>query len=362
MLRVAICHPQISGYVVAGWRALAARREFDLLIVAHAASARQHASFHDDLVSDLPCRLLSPEQQDDAELVRSIVVAHRPDVVYVPGWAVPAYNSLAWRPELASARFVMGMDTSLRLDWRQRLARWRLRRYLNRMSRVVVIGERAWQYARYLGVPEKKLRRGLYAVDYPAYARQHDLRLQQPGGWPRRFLYLGRYVDVKGIDVLLEAFRRYRASVSQPWGLSCCGQGPWAEAIRATEGAEDLGFIQPDDLGSVLARHGCFVIASRYEPWALVLVEAAASGLPIIYSEACGAGVEMVRPYYNGIGVATGDIEALTSAMRWMHEHYERLPEMGRNGQCLARAFDAGLWAERWSMMFRELADEMPGR
>ena len=104
-----------------------------------------------------------------------------------------------------------------------------------------------------------------------------------------------------------------------------------------------------------IARHGALVLASRYEPWGLVIAESFAAGLPVICTEACGASVELVRSYYNGLTVATGDAEALADAMRWVHEHDDRLPEMGRNGCHFAAAFSTQVWAERWVNMFRDL-------
>ena len=58
----------------------------------------------------------------------------------------------------------------------------------------------------------------------------------------------------------------------------------------------DRGFVQPADQAAIWAEHGAFALASRYDPWPLVIVEACAAGLPVIHSEACGSAVELVRP------------------------------------------------------------------
>ena len=55
-----------------------------------------------------------------------------------------------------------------------------------------------------------------------------------------------------------------------------------------------------------------------------MLAEAAASGLPLICTTACGAGVDLVRPVFNGLLTGPGDVEGLARAMRWMHEHEDR--------------------------------------
>jgi glycosyltransferase involved in cell wall biosynthesis len=135
-----------------------------------------------------------------------------------------------------------------------------------------------------------------------------------------------------------------------------CGTGPERERIENIEGIEDRGFVQPADLPEVMAEAGVFVLPSLYEPWGVAVAEAAMAGLPVICSEACGAGVDLVQPYYTGIKVATGDEPALTAAMHWMHEHESQLHHMGQGGMQLAAAYSATAWAKRWHEYLTELA------
>jgi glycosyltransferase involved in cell wall biosynthesis len=154
---------------------------------------------------------------------------------------------------------------------------------------------------------------------------------------------------------LLEGYRAYRASTSDPWPLTCCGGGPYAETIRNEPGISDRGFVQPAEVPAVLQEHGAFVLASRYDPWPLVIVEACAAGLPVIHSEACGSAVELVRPYFNGLGIATANSEALSAAMCWCHENHAALREMGRRAVQMAAPYSAQAWAKRWMRLFEEM-------
>jgi glycosyltransferase involved in cell wall biosynthesis len=356
-VNVVICWTHISGYMAACWRAISSRADLKLAVIGFKShNVKGHdIQFQDEIVRGLNVRLLAPDEIADAALVKALVVRHAPDVVVVPGWVHASYKSLVAAPELARARFVMTMDTPYRGTWRQRLGRFRIAGYLKRFDRVVVPGERAWQLARFLGVPEEKVRRGQYGIDLPTFAPLLAQRRAQPGGWPRKFLFTGRYHPEKGIDVLLAAYRAYRNSVSDPWGLTCCGTGPMNDDVSRAEGVTNMGFVQPGDMPAVIASHGVFVVASRFDPWPLAIVEACASGMPVIHSEVCGSAVELVRPYFNGLGVATENVEELAGAMRWCHAHYDALPEMGARGQPLAAAYSADLWAERWMTMFQEL-------
>lgn len=352
-MRAVICWAGISGYMAACWRALASRMGDDLLVVSFGETGKESA-FSQDLMRDIPCRLLDARERDDAELVATTVIDHRPDVVVIPGWFHPAFRALVDRPELSRAKKMMGMDTPLTRSWKQWFGRFSLGGYVAKMDRVIVPGERGFQYARYLGVPESRIRRGLYGVDVENLSPLYTERAAT--AWPKRFLFTGRYVPVKGIDTLVSAYRTYRSLVTDPWPLTCCGQGPLVDVLRATEGVEDRGFVQPTDMRRILRESGVFVLASMYDPWPLVIVEACAAGLPVVCTEACGSAVELVRPNHNGVTVATADATRLASAMCQMHEHYEALPAMGRRGLQLAEPYSASNWADRWAQIMQQLS------
>ena len=357
-MRVFFCWSHISGYMAACWRALSRRPGVELSILAYRAVTAD-AAFDDQVMRGLNVRYLDERERLDVELVKKIVVEARPDVLVIAGWSSPPYRALAYEPALASARRVMTMDTPWRGTLRQRLGRYRMAGYLRRMDRVMVPGERAFQLARALAVPEHKIRRGMYGIEHAPLAPLYEQRRELNDGWPRRFLFTARYVEEKGVDVLLDGYRRYRREVSDPWPLTCCGKGPLQAQIAAaaSDGVTDRGFVQPAELPAVYRDHGIFVLPSRYEPWGVVLAEAAAAGLPIICTDACGAAVEVVRSMFNGIITPTGDAAALARAMRWMHDHAESLHEFGARSRTLGAAFADETWADRWLWMLSEVLE-----
>jgi glycosyltransferase involved in cell wall biosynthesis len=357
-MRVVICWHQVSGYAAACFRELAREDGIQLLVVALKAQRSANIAFDDEQVMrGVPCTLLDAAELGDDARVADAVLAHKPEIVAVCGWFVPAYRRLTTHPSLQSARFVMGMDTPWKNTIRQRLGRYRYRAFFRRIDRVMVAGERTWQLARRLGFAESQLRRGFYGFDFEAFSPVYEQRLSGPHGWPRAFLFMGRYVAEKDIASMLAGYAIYRERTPEPWPLTCCGAGPLAMQIRAAQGVTDRGFVQPADQPAVLRDHGALVLMSRYEPWGVVLAEAAASGLPIICTEACGAAIDLVRWQYNGMTIPTGDAPALAAAMRWMHDRYDQLPQMGQRGRMLAGAYSAQIWAKRWMHTFAGLRD-----
>jgi glycosyltransferase involved in cell wall biosynthesis len=250
----------------------------------------------------------------------------------------------------------MAIDNPWNGSLRQRLARLRIGRLIDRMSAIIVAGERAWQFARVLSRGEQKIYRGTYGFDVEPLKQIHDQRLAA-GAWPRRFLYVGRYVEVKGLDVLVSAYQRYRSMVHDPWQLTCCGDGPMVNRLAGQDGIENRGWVQPAQLPQVLEQAGVFVIASWFEPWCVALAEAMASGLPAICSEAVGASVELVRSCCNGLTVPTRDVNRLADAMKWMHDRYHDLPAMGEQARRAARPFGSDFWSARVIRMFQQISE-----
>jgi glycosyltransferase involved in cell wall biosynthesis len=348
-MKIVICWTEISGYMNACWKALARRPDVDLHVVCYAADGVPgNTRFREADVHPVSARFLDAAEQQNAALIEDHVASHAPDVVMVTGWANRNYCRLVHAPRLAAKPVVMAMDTPWRGDLRQRLAPYALRGFLRRISAAIVAGERSRHYALRLGIPAGRIHPGIYAYDETVFnGRTYEQRAASPGGWPTRFLYVGRYVPDKAIDVLAQAYAAYREQVADPWPLDCCGMGQQRSLLTAVPGVTDMGFVQPPEQPAMHADRAVLLLPSRYEPWGVVVAEAMATGMPVICSTNCGAAAELVRPYFNGLTVPTDDVAALTAALRWMHEHHARLPEMGRNAMHMAPAHSAGIWAER---------------
>ncbi len=334
-----------SSYISAGIRHLQRDPRIEVSFRVQLDARGYEASiFHGiDDVETLPA-----ESIRDVDRQVEMVIEARPDVVVVSGWMLPAYRRLARDPRLHRARFVMAMDSYWTGSLRQRIIAVLRRPYLRRMSLVIGACERSRVFARHAGIPDARIRLGSYCCDLDAFdvANQARQRLEH---WPRRFLFVGRLVEAKGLDVLLKGYDSYRRMVDDPWTLSICGTGPLESGLRGRPGVELLGFVQPASLPSVFASHGALVLPSRHEPWGVAIAEACAAGLPVACSERCGAGLDLVRDYSNGIVFAAEDPNGIRDALAYFHAHEHRLPDMGALSARLAVPYSARHWAIRWA-------------
>jgi glycosyltransferase involved in cell wall biosynthesis len=351
-LKVVFCWSDISGYMAACWRALHQTGDVDVFVIAFRALTE--TAFGERLMADIPCRLLDLTERQDEATIERLVLAERPDAIVLCGWFHQPYVKLVSVPLLQQTAWVMGMDTPWRDNLRQRLAPLALNSYLQRMHRVVVTGERSWQYAKHLGIAADRIERGMYGIDFQNWLPLWESRARS--AWPRSFLFVGRYALVKALDILVAAYEMYRQRVDDPWNLVCCGQGELKQLLAQKSGIIDRGFLQPSEMNAVWQSAGAFILPSRFDPWPLAIVEAAAAGLPIICTDACGSAVEVVRPHYNGLVIPEDNVAALTKALVTFHHQYDRLPQWGKHSQELAAPYASNVWVDRWQALLFDAA------
>ncbi len=341
-----------TGYMAACWRALASRPGVRLKVFVEVNRGGATAYRHEEVLHGLEYHLRFTGDPLDIEALRAEVAAMRPDILVILGWRCRMCRAVAEDAVFAAVPKLFAFDMTFAFTLRKVLARFVLRHYLRRFAGAVVTGERSALYARYLGFDESRIERGLIGLDTVRFGEAQKTRVAS-GAYPRQFLFVGRYTREKRVDLLLQAYQQYRAQVSDPWPLTCCGMGPDGCLLASCEGVTDLGFVQPGEMPDVFAHHGALVITSDYDPWPLVIAEAAAAALPVICTDACGSHVELVRSYYNGRVCGTGDVDGLAAAMVWMHLHEAALPQMGARGMELVAAFDKDVWASHWDELCR---------
>ena len=102
-----------------------------------------------------------------------------------------------------------------------------------------------------------------------------------------------------------------------------------------------------EELEEWLAGIGCLVVPSRFEPWGVVISEAAASGVPIIATQACGAGPHLVHDFVNGRLARTASPESLAESMRYISAAPEPARRsMGAMSQRLVGVYTPTRWAD----------------
>lgn len=148
----------------------------------------------------------------------------------------------------------------------------------------------------------------------------------------RIVLAVGQFIQRKGFDILIKSSK----SVSENTGIYIIGGEPEHEYKSLLEKTECkniyfIGFKKPTELSDYYRAADIFVLPTREDIWGLVINEAMSFGLPVITTERCLAGVEMIENDKNGLIVPVDDPEKLSIAMNGLLTDSARMEFMSLN-------------------------------
>lgn len=160
------------------------------------------------------------------------------------------------------------------------------------------------------------------------------------------FMYLGYFSERKGVQDLIDAFRRIRDTHAN---LVVAGAGEFEDHLRERAGDDDRirfpGYLSDPEKAAFLDVVDVFILPSYNDPWGLVINEAMLFELPIVTTDAVGAR-EMVSD--NGIIVEAGNVEALERALRCLLNDPSLRREMGERSTKIVQQYDIESATERF--------------
>jgi glycosyltransferase involved in cell wall biosynthesis len=148
-----------------------------------------------------------------------------------------------------------------------------------------------------------------------------------------RLLYAGTWLDQRGIFYLRDALNHLVEQLPS-WTMTIAGPGAPEEAIRKFFGDElaarivVVPLVPADRMPTLYAQHDVFVFPSLMEGLPSVLLEAMASGMPVITTETCGM-PDVVENEHTGLLIAPANAAALENAILRMVSSVELRQRLG---------------------------------
>jgi FkbM family methyltransferase len=274
----------------------------------------------------------------------------RPDVIFSLQLGLRTLQAAAYRLANPSCRLVVIADLSERTEKDIGRARTLLRRALLSVADAVVVnGGSGKRYVQRLGVPSPRIIEVPFTGDlsiFQAVAHAHESRTT------RRLVYTGQWTENKGLKLLLSALSQWgREHRSQNCEVSFIGDGPLAAYLRefpfpTNVSVKFLPHLAHDELARQYADTDLLVLPTLLDPWALVVNEALAAGLPVLGSIYSQAVEELVREGVNGWTFRPDDPrefqDALTRAFSTPPDELDRMRNAARDSvRYLIPAFGA---------------------
>ena len=259
---------------------------------------------------------------------------HHADGLFIPGnYHWPVVAAIAALPAASRPRIIAQISSALEKDQRgavrQKLFERRMRGELAGADVVVALaGEAAHLARRILSQPVE-------TIALPVLPDVAGGPCPVPPD-PPMILAAGRFVGQKDFVTLVEAF----ALLDHPTAtLVIVGDGPQMQRVRARVKALGIGDRvtlagYAPDIRPWLDQARLFVLSSRHEGYAAVIVEALAAGRPVVTTDCTPAAAELIDSPEVGMVVPIGDPPALAKAMRAM------LDQPAPDPQALARRVD----------------------
>lgn len=220
----------------------------------------------------------------------------------------------------------------------------RLSAPLGRARAIVAIGSRARTdyQARFPASPVEQI---------PYLCDLSEFRPRPRPDAPPTFLFCGQMIERKGVDLLVQVFRRLEQDGVAARLLLA---GRETSLIGELPGnVEMVGFQAPDRLPELFERADVFVLPSRHDGWGVVINQAIGAGLPIIASTAVGAAIDLVEPGVNGLQVEPGELDSLERAIRQLAGDHRARQRMSVASTQLASQLAPGVGAERWYQLLQ---------
>ena len=319
----------VTSYMADCWRRLQTLDGVELKVVVenvHSGSAFEA----ERVLGGLDFALV--ESGAHGDVASGLLDGWRPDVVFAVGWHSLLMRDLVRRDDWRDVPKVCCFDMPWRWSLRCIAARWVLRPFLRSYDAAYVPGRVCARYARWLGF--RRVETGLFSIDFEKIGAGRAERHREG------FLYVGRYSGEKRVDIVEKAHRLYRER-GGTWDLDCYGQGG--------------KFVQPDEMPRIYAEHACLLLASAFDPWPLVALEARSAGCDVVMSDRCGNRFELPGVRVVGYGSA----EAMADEMLRVEHAWKSPSEASLEG--LANTcteigkYDCREWAGRTLCLAEEL-------
>ncbi len=272
-----------------------------------------------------------------------------PDAIIASGWIDKEYNIIC-KYFVKKIPVVVALDNHWRGDFKQKLAaalrKWTV---LDKFNTAWVPGQKQYDFALKLGIPKHKIFEGFYSADvslFESYA-QNKKSNKENKKFSKKILYVGRYVEHKGIFDMWNAFIELQNENPNDWELWCVGTGDqWENKIEHPQ-IKHLGFKQPDEFQEIIDQTSIYILPSHFEPWGVSLHEFVAAGFPILCSDKVGSSEVFCEDGKNGFIFKSENIQSLKESMRRvMQMNQEEFSKMSQESTRLSKRITPEIWSK----------------
>ncbi len=311
-MRIVVLYEELAEYTLACLRHLVKNKEVSVYVFKKKRNKEAPFDFDFSGLNVFEREKFSPDE------LKEKVCALNPNLVLCSGWMYKPYLRVCKALKQVCKRVLL-LDNHWEGSLKQHVNTLMGKYYFSTVfSDAFVPGAPQRKYALKLGFKTQNIHEGFYCCDTSFFSNLYlKMSKEKQHSFPKRMIYLGRYVQHKGIGLLWEVFSELAKKPEfKDWELWCIGTGN-VEPLKHSK-IKHFGFIQPKELAGYLKDTGVFILPSFFEPWGVVVHEFAAAGFPLLLSDRVGAHTAFLKPGENGFLFKAEDKKSLTQAMQSM--------------------------------------------
>ena len=334
--KIVFLYSEIAGYFMACASELS--KQADVLVIRW--KVNKEAPFKFNFPKNLEVK--AKDDYSYPQLLEKIT-HFNPDCIVCSGWMDKDYLKIvkSFKKQIPT---VLTLDNHWTGDVKQKIASIISPFYLtNKFTHAWVPGQPQQKFAKKLGF--KNILLGFYCADVESF---NEIHKQQNQYFKKQFLYVGRYVEHKGIFEMWQAFIELQNESPNEWEMLCIGKGDeWDNKVEHDK-IKHVGFVQPQDMKQYLQDKSVYILPSKFEPWGVTVQEFAVVSCPLILSKNVGASEQFLKDRQNGVLIDKVSVKTLKSAMKQMIEKSDiELMEMSKKSHELGMSYTPKMWAER---------------
>ncbi len=240
------------------------------------------------------------------------------DLVLAYDWYLPFSLKVMYKCIINKIPYIVNCDGAFineRVNIKEKAKDFVKKFFISRANKCFASGENAAKYFIHYGAKEENIIIHNFSSLYEEDILQKPLLKQEKREQKKSLglderktvLSIGQFIPRKGIDILLEAWEK----LDNDYQLVIIGGGYEEEKYKKIISDKEFkhvkleGFKSKVSLFEYYQAADIFILPTREDIWGLVINEAMACGLPIITTDKCIAGLELIQDGQNGFVVKT---------------------------------------------------------
>jgi len=259
------------------------------------------------------------------------------DCIVIGGYSTPTGALAINYLKISNIPFVLNIDGGLIKGNESKIKKIIKTYYISSATAWLSTGNSSSKYLEYYGAIKEKIYvypfTTLYnneIAEFPlSQLEKVQLRNELGLSEGKTVVAVGQFIHRKGFDILIKAW----SNVFQGASLYFIGGEPTSEYIDLTNSINTnnihfIGFKSKHELQKYYRAADLFVLPTREDIWGLVINEALANGLPVITTDKCVAGLELIKNGENGFIVPVDNIEYLSMKINEVLSNEELISKM----------------------------------